>query len=160
MRPVPDAMWSNKQRAYWRCACDCGRITYVTATNLRKGNTASCGCSRILPGSTAARRAVAYKYRSAARARGQIMDLDPDQFARLISGACHYCGAGPSNILKGYGRKPFHYNGLDRKDNDVGYVAGNVVTCCRQCNFAKGSVSYDEFLAWIDRLVAFRSTSA
>jgi hypothetical protein len=28
----------------WRCRCDCGNICYVASTNLRKGNTKSCGC--------------------------------------------------------------------------------------------------------------------
>ncbi len=49
LRDVPDKKRSNKQRAYWRCQCDCGRISHVTATNLRKGNTASCVCSPALP---------------------------------------------------------------------------------------------------------------
>ena len=28
----------------WKCQCDCGGITIVDATNLRNGNTTSCGC--------------------------------------------------------------------------------------------------------------------
>lgn len=28
----------------WRCICDCGKETYVTGDNLRRGNTKSCGC--------------------------------------------------------------------------------------------------------------------
>lgn len=28
----------------WKCQCDCGGITIVDATNLRNGNTSSCGC--------------------------------------------------------------------------------------------------------------------
>ena len=28
----------------WLCECDCGQETIVTGTNLRSGNTASCGC--------------------------------------------------------------------------------------------------------------------
>ena len=28
----------------WECKCDCGNMTYVLATNLKKGNTKSCGC--------------------------------------------------------------------------------------------------------------------
>ena len=29
---------------YWKCLCDCGQETYVTATNLLSGNVQSCGC--------------------------------------------------------------------------------------------------------------------
>lgn len=158
LRDVPDKKRSNKQRAYWRCLCDCGRQRYVTATNLRKGNTTSCGCSRILPDDTAAKRLIAYKYRCSARRRGLEMDLEDDLLVELLRRPCHYCGAEPSNLLKGCGNKPFPYNGLDRVNNDVGYVADNVVACCRQCNFAKGSMSYQDFVAWIERIVAHRSS--
>jgi hypothetical protein len=33
----------NRQRV-WLCRCDCDRQTMVRATNLRSGNTKSCGC--------------------------------------------------------------------------------------------------------------------
>lgn len=29
--------------AFWKCQCDCGEITVVSATNLKSGNTKSCG---------------------------------------------------------------------------------------------------------------------
>ncbi len=159
LRDVPDKKRSNKQRAYWHCVCDCGRSTIVTATNLRKGNTTSCGCSRVLPDDAVAKRAIAYKYRRSALQRGQEMDLDDDVLADLLQQPCHYCGAGPSNLLRGSGNKPFPYNGLDRVDNGIGYLLDNVVPCCRQCNFAKGSMSYSDFLAWIDRLVAHNAST-
>lgn len=31
----------------WRCLCVCGKETDVRLTNLRTGNTASCGCMRF-----------------------------------------------------------------------------------------------------------------
>ena len=32
--------------AKWKCQCDCGNITSVLGSNLRNGNTKSCGCFR------------------------------------------------------------------------------------------------------------------
>lgn len=32
--------------AFYKCRCECGNITYVDGSALRKGNTKSCGCSR------------------------------------------------------------------------------------------------------------------
>lgn len=29
---------------YWKCVCDCGNTKYVSANNLKSGNTKSCGC--------------------------------------------------------------------------------------------------------------------
>lgn len=30
----------------WECLCDCGETSFVASSNLRSGNTLSCGCSR------------------------------------------------------------------------------------------------------------------
>lgn len=35
---------SGKKVSAWKCQCDCGGETIVDATNLRNGNTNSCGC--------------------------------------------------------------------------------------------------------------------
>ena len=35
---------TKKNRAYWNCLCKCGKKTIVQGTNLRCGNTRSCGC--------------------------------------------------------------------------------------------------------------------
>lgn len=32
------------KRAHWLCRCDCGNEVVVSGTNLRNGNTSSCGC--------------------------------------------------------------------------------------------------------------------
>lgn len=40
------AGWSNKRGSMWKCQCDCGNIVIVEGTNLRTGNTKSCGCIR------------------------------------------------------------------------------------------------------------------
>jgi len=34
----------------WRCQCECGNITEVSASNLRNGNTKSCGCLHKIAG--------------------------------------------------------------------------------------------------------------
>ena len=36
----------NGKHAIWKCKCDCGKITYVTRSNLKQGHTKSCGCLR------------------------------------------------------------------------------------------------------------------
>ena len=35
---------SKSDYVYWLCQCDCGNITSVISSHLRKGNTTSCGC--------------------------------------------------------------------------------------------------------------------
>jgi hypothetical protein len=35
---------SKSRLAFWDCLCECGNITTVSGSNLRRGNTFSCGC--------------------------------------------------------------------------------------------------------------------
>lgn len=42
---VLEPIW-KKDRYHWRCRCDCGNIRLFAASNLRHGNTKSCGCWR------------------------------------------------------------------------------------------------------------------
>jgi hypothetical protein len=82
--------------------------------------------------------------------------LTNQQFDALTQGECHYCGAPPSKIGNAhrngksicYGN--YVYNGIDRVDNNQGYVEGNVVSCCHRCNHAKKNYSFEEFQDWID----------
>lgn len=34
----------RKTMSYWRCTCDCGKVTVVRSYSLTSGNTQSCGC--------------------------------------------------------------------------------------------------------------------
>jgi hypothetical protein len=92
-------------------------------------------------------------YRAKAAKRGYIFDLSFNEFRTLASGNCHYCGVEPKQVRK----QPtcptvYVYNGVDRKDNALGYVSGNCVPCCRICNQAKSDLSYEEFVAWLRRV--------
>ena len=67
-----------------------------------------------------------------ARKKGIDFALTFEEFGKLVSSLCHYCGD------EGYG--------VDRKESDVGYVANNVVSCCTSCNFFKRKLGYEEFI--------------
>lgn len=142
----------------WLCVCDCGRQVHIVGTNLRKGNTKSCGVcgSGLLPGDEAAFRQLLNQYRTQARKRGLSFELSRDQFRTLTSGSCHYCGSPPAYIYKPSrdrdGADPYIYNGVDRMNNDLGYIAGNVATCCGVCNGAKSTMSSDQFLALVAKV--------
>jgi len=38
---------AKNRKVVWECRCACGATSYVTATDLRMGNTKSCGCLRV-----------------------------------------------------------------------------------------------------------------
>jgi len=154
----------------WLCICDCGNETTATADVLRGGYATSCGCSNReprpnyrlknpLPPGRAARNRVLKQYRGAARHRGLAWELAGEEFDELTSKDCTYCGCPPSTVQRGDGRNSgeFVYNGIDRVDNALGYVIGNVVPCCPVCNHAKKDMSHGEFMAWVTRLTAFQA---
>ncbi len=94
-------------------------------------------------------RPLRYEYemlKKRARKIGLREIIDYDDYAKLVIMSCHYCGAAP--VDRGRGPR----NGLDRVNNELGYVQENVVTACVTCNFAKGTLSIGEFLAWVERV--------
>jgi len=166
----------TKGKPSWVLRCDCGNTHIASSSNLKKGNVMSCGClqrelsSKRLKGMTkkleegeAALNELYGRYRRTAEIRGLDFNLNKADFKDLVLADCHYCGAAPN--LQVFSDKKlqqrFHngnliYNGIDRKENTAGYVRGNMVTCCKTCNYAKHDKSYGEFLNYLDRLVKFR----
>lgn len=67
------------------------------------------------------------------------------QYKILIAKPCVYCGQ----------QKHESGIGLDRIDNDKGYVPGNVSPCCFACNMMRGSLPVWLFLKYV-RLIAWR----
>ena len=83
-------------------------------------------------------------YVRGAKSRGIHFALSKTRFNELIVQTCFYCGYS----------KEGEVNGIDRVDNNKGYMEENVVTCCQLCNFAKGIQHPQEF---IDKLHAIHS---
>jgi hypothetical protein len=49
------------------------------------------------------------------------------------------------------------YNGIDRKNNRLGYFSANVVSCCVVCNKAKRTMPYEEFVAYLIKAGGFQT---
>lgn len=75
------------------------------------------------------------------RRRGIAFHLSRAQFEALVTSACHYCARPPYTPWNfqatGQMRDLFYYSGIDRLDNEKGYVVDNVVPCCKECNGLK-----------------------
>jgi 5-methylcytosine-specific restriction endonuclease McrA len=147
--------------ARWACLCDCGAEHQVSAATLSSGRCVSCGCwsretnqNRRAPDGVSGMKALISRYHHSAKKRGLFFRLNLDEFHCLTVSACHYCGAAPSRTIvfnnKGY--TSYRFNGIDRKNNSIGYVLSNCVPCCTDCNNCKGSRSYDEFLSLIRKI--------
>lgn len=170
LRVVERVKNPHKNGAAWRCVCDCGNETVVSGANLRH-RTRSCGClareqliaKLSLPKGQAANNFLLDKYKRSAALRHLVWGLTDREFFTLIQRPCHYCGQPPSRPLpKLLRNRPtnagFAYNGVDRKNNDDGYAIENTVPCCTACNRFKRAMSYEQFIAYLDRVETFRHT--
>lgn len=96
----------------------------------------------------------AYKmyHERCARDRGLAWDLSISEARFIFESNCWYCLKSPSNV---YGLNnpcgKFIYSGIDRIDNSIGYKIGNVVPCCKTCNFAKHTMSLIDFDEWVSK---------
>jgi 5-methylcytosine-specific restriction endonuclease McrA len=159
---------AGKGYRWWGCSCACGERVAVRSRELDRGHTQSCGClfreSRTgghnrLPYGHASRNELLASYRKSARDRGLSWDLSNAEFFALVTSNCRYCGTPPNSV-----RKPnagvngeFFYTGVDRVENTLGYIPDNVVSCCWDCNRAKGMMTIAAFESWLDRIVAARA---
>ena len=74
-----------------------------------------------------------YEYRKGAKKRNLVWQLTNERATEMFKTPCFYC-----NIFN-------QINGIDRKDNLLGYFEENCVPCCRQCNFMKNNKTIDYF---------------
>jgi 5-methylcytosine-specific restriction endonuclease McrA len=89
------------------------------------------------------------------RQRGVELTISRQEYLELAFSNCAYCGSLPKNRVplprpstKTVYTFIFLYQGIDRKDNNLGYVPGNCVPCCAVCNSIKGKhLSHDEMFA-------------
>lgn len=139
----------------WKFKCDCGNETVSVGYQVKSGWIRSCGCLRKTKNkfvSVAKRIFVDYRYK--AKIRNLKFNLSFKNFTQLLIGQCHYCGATPRIRQRTWKTK---VNGIDRKNNKLGYSKNNCVTCCIVCNRAKGKLSYKEFTEWILRIKTMKN---
>jgi len=150
----------NKYTA-WICLCDCGSEFVARTKEIKKGRK-SCGCmstsnrfKKVSPSECITNIKINH-YKSSATRRNLDFSIDRDEFFKLITGNCNYCGSPPSTKIKRHSHT-MEINGIDRINTKVGYVVGNVTSCCKSCNYAKSDLTMEEFEKWINNLIAYRT---
>lgn len=156
------------QRRACRVRCQCGTEFTCTSTHLRSGATTSCGCKWTERDTDTLWRSILASTRSRAKQYGREFHLTLSQLKAVSLLPCVYCGKEPANLFRlrrmvdgvyQYGEMQICYSGLDRVDSSRGYVHGNVVPCCGECNYAKQDLSVDDFLASVARIQAHNPTA-
>lgn len=163
---------SREGNGLWKCKCDCGNEKEYISKLLNYGAVRSCGCLQKEKASqhikTLAKQLkpetlinwVIAGYRHRAKEKGSVFGLSLEECSKLFSQNCHYCKASPSSFKTNKtNTSQFYYNGIDRIDNSRGYEKDNVVSCCGQCNRAKGVLSQKDFYDWIQRVKNFQFPS-
>src|SRR5258708_34992132 len=124
---------SNKG-VMWKCLCDCGNITIVRSDGLRQNKIKSCGCLNNSPKKEIGYSAKYRKYDAyirSAKKRNLIFELSLEEFIQITSQNCYYCGRLPEQITKTSSSSIYISNGIDRKNNQLGYILNNCLPCCK-----------------------------
>lgn len=83
------------------------------------------------------------QYKSAAKIYGRIFNISLEEFISVVTTPCNYCGSYDNP------------NGLDRVDNEIGYVLDNVVSCCGICNSMKNNLLLSEFIDKVSKIYKY-----
>jgi hypothetical protein len=153
---------SGSMGAFWECEClSCKKTFVVSGHSLRRGASSGCLACRHksnFDNGEVAFNSVYLQYKNGAKKRNLIFDIEKNFLKKITKQNCHYCGCEPSQIMNynytGKNKSPngiYIYNGIDRIDNEIGYVESNCVPSCGICNKAKLKMSELEFYNWIDK---------
>ena len=156
-------------KRFYLCSCQCGNLISKRSHSIKTNISGCRKCSvtdwnkagiksTIKPHGRAAFNKLYLSYKRGAKKKNRPFELTKDEFKAKTSCNCHYCGALPNTsgkrISSGLNQSDYLYNGIDRKDNEIGYTVDNTIPCCKTCNFMKGSLTYSDFLSKI-KLIFF-----
>lgn len=154
----------SSSKCYYRFKCSCGKEFIGTAQTIKqkykqleKFGTAGCKLciNKIrreqLPEVEFYTPIYKQYKRDAIKRSNRTFELSKEEATKLFTSSCHYCNANPSNSIK-IGERIITYQGIDRMEQDKGYISSNVVPCCKTCNYAKNVLNYNEFLQHINKI--------
>lgn len=151
---------SVRKGMYWECKCECGEICYATQTDLNRGRRNFCKNCGTIKSHDSILNDLYVRYKKGSIKRGYQFDLSISDFKKLISSNCYYCGIEPKQKhYKNGMRYGLIYNGIDRQNNNFGYILENCVPCCKFCNFAKSRFNEKEFIEWLNFIKTNKSNT-
>lgn len=164
---LSEANRTENQGYEWLCRCECGIEKIVLGKNLTRNLSKSCGCYGLEVTQTKTGKYLTpdscceillKEYVRNAQKRHLSFSIPLEHFKYITSQDCYYCGVSPYQKTRAAKiGTPYVYNGIDRKDNKVGYEIYNCIPCCGPCNKAKCVLKFEDFILWIQRLTNFNS---
>ncbi len=145
--------YSKNRCMVWLCACDCGTNVYAYGAELRNGARYRRGkmCPLYRDVQHIADTNRWSRFKSTANTRDYAYTIDFEEFKYITSLPCIYCGGynDPTFIQEVVSGEVDLFTGIDREDNEYGYIYENCVSCCSVCNYAKQGMSRAEFAEWV-----------
>jgi hypothetical protein len=126
----------------WRCACDCGVESLVTAEKLRNGHTQSCGClhrdnasaANVTHGATVGRD-IPFEYRVWKSMKTRCSNpnaINWRHYGGRGIAICDRWSTSFADFLADMGPSPSPRHSIERVDNARGYEPGNCVWATRK----------------------------
>lgn len=139
---------NKRNRALWKCLCDCGKYTIVMIRHLQTGAIVSCGCFRLervikahtkhgLSHTKIYKAAIAKKRRDMSSKLDSKWTVEMEYLIKEIFPFCILCGSCDKLEID-------HLNPLSK---GYGLVPGNAVVLCRTCNRRKANKNLEDLPA-------------
>jgi len=146
----------KRRRRYWQVECtNCKSRRTIESTNLLPPAGGKCqSCWGYDKGFSGLKELYDTYVRNAANYDRPFL-LSIEEMKDITSMACHYCGSPPTLIKKTKAKScwgHYCYNGIDRRDNEIGYTKENCLPCCKICNRAKNNMTYKDFVDYINSI--------
>lgn len=169
-KPRADRGAGLHYQVYFKCRCVCGKEKLIYGANVIDGGVKSCGCKRtelILSAikksydkrddGLMVERSFYSDCKNNAKKHHKEWTLTLEYFSELVNQGCFYCGCEPYSLKgnKNWTRKK-KLNGIDRINSMYGYIHGNCVPCCINCNKAKNTMTLYQFEQWVKKIFSHR----
>jgi len=82
-------------------------------------------------------------YKKSSFLKNLTFELSQEEFNEIVTKNCYYCG-----IIQNKG-----FNGIDKKNCNIGYVIDNCVSCCEMCNIMKGCLDSNVFIKRMEHIL-------
>ena len=141
---------------YWKCECECGKIKNYDYYSIIKGYVKSCGCYhkddvknynwtgyKCIPGN------YWNEFSRTARKRNIEFDITIEYGYSLYEKQNKKCKLSnlPIEFETTNNKIKTFQASLDRIDNNIGYVDGNVQWIVKEINYMKNKISEDKFIS-------------
>ena len=151
---------SKFNKKYWRCECECGKIKSYDYYSIIKGYVKSCGCyhkDNVKNYNWSGYKKIPGRYwnlfLSGVKRRNIKFDITIEYAWLIYEKQDRKCKLSnlpiefetKNNKIKKFKIKTFQAS-LDRIDNKIGYVEGNIQWIVKEINYMKNKIKEDKFI--------------